>query len=67
MKKVDESRRFFIKNSEGNYEAFTLNYTLFVDADGKLVDIKNQNGYSVEKTSDCWDHFTKKLTSNAKV
>lgn len=51
-------QRTFTWMSQGKPQTKTINYKLSI-VNGQLYSIINENGYSVEKTSECWDYFTK--------
>lgn len=54
----EQRRRVFQwKDSKGVFQQMVVNYTV-IKKDGQLLNVINQNGYSVEKNSECFDFFT---------
>ena len=54
----EQRRRVFQwKDSKGVAQQMAINYTV-VKKDGQLLNVMNQNGYSVSKNSECFDFFT---------
>lgn len=60
MNIIQEQRKrtFQWRDSKGINQQMIVNYTL-VKKDGQLLNVINQNGYSVEKDSECFDFFNK--------
>lgn len=66
MKTTIEQRKFKAKlpkkhpKDPDDWEFVRINYQLFINDKGELVDVKNEFGYSVEKSSECWEFFNEK-------
>ena len=55
-----EKKLYINVDQEGNKSASLLEYTLWFNNDGFLVDVTNSDMVSVEKASDCWQYFDHK-------
>lgn len=42
------------------HKQFTVEYTISFNKDGRIEDIRNQNGYLIERKSECFDYFRSK-------
>ena len=53
-------------DKNGNQKSVTFNYSIYFK-DGKLDDIRNEYGFSVETTSDTWEHFNNILCKESEL
>lgn len=55
---TQEQRRrvFYWKDSKGEMQSIGINYTV-IKKDDQLLNVINQNGFSVEKNSENWEYF----------
>lgn len=54
---ITEIRRTGRTFDAGAGKKFTVQYTVYLDGD-TIVDIRNGNGFSAERDSECWEYFT---------
>lgn len=58
---IYDKRRWFFRVNPDRLETTTVNYTISLK-DKKITEIRNQAGYVVETTSECWEFFNKKYS-----
>lgn len=60
-KTIEDSRMYGGLDANGrHWKPFEVKYSIRINAQGRIEDIRNQNGYLIEKSSECFDYFRSK-------
>lgn len=50
-------KRIYNQMSQGKLQTKTVEYTLLYNHNKELTNVLNENGYTIEKDSECFDYF----------